>query len=530
MNSLVLALSAIFYGFCQAQFQVLDADAIANITAVTLSDACLDALQGTVNCNSSLVNIAAADSFYGIDNETYVFLCNDGCSSSLESYHSSVSSACAGQDEAWSGYPATYFGDVYWATYNLSCLAEPISGSSCMGNGKIVKTDYFNTIASNYTDDISPTSLPSSVACSPCVLELYKLLQKTPYSYYDSDMVSDWSAIQTLCGVSYPTEVPQNPTNVTDIPGFAPANYSTPSCLSESTYAVVSGDNCIAISQAQNVSTGALIALNNLLPDCSNLDAGASLCLPQACEIYTVQAGDTCASITNATGISFVQFTSWNPTINSYCTNLLADQEFCVGQAGAVWTGTTIPGASTTQSGVYATTTVAAPSNLAYGTTTDCGRYYDVQSGDDCSLIALNNTITISLFEAINPSVNADCSNLIPGLSYCVFPVASWNSTNATTTATASYVTAPAATVSGTTSDCYEWHVVVSGDYCALLESEYGITFAQLQDWNPNLNSACGNLVLGDAYCVDGPSIASGSSVTVGSATATVAATAALKL
>lgn len=30
--------------------------------------------------------------------------------------------------------------------------------------------------------------------------------------------------------------------------------------------------NCIAISQAQNVSTGALIALNNLLPDCSNLD------------------------------------------------------------------------------------------------------------------------------------------------------------------------------------------------------------------------------------------------------------------
>ncbi|OQE12254.1 hypothetical protein PENVUL_c001G06580 [Penicillium vulpinum] len=517
MNSLALALSVIFYGLCQAQFQVLDADVIANSTAVTLSDACLDALQGTVNCNSSLVNIAAADSFYGIDNETYVFLCSDGCSSSLKSYHNSVSSACAGQDEAWSGYPATYFGDVYWATYNLSCLAEPTSGSSCM--------DYFDTIANNYTDDVSPTSMPSSIVCSPCVLELYQLLQKTPYSYYDSDMASDWSAIQTLCGVSHPTEVPQNPTDVTDIPGFAPVTYSTPPCLSESTYTVVSGDNCIAISQAQNVSTGALIALNNLLPDCSNLNAGASLCLPQACEIYTVQSGDTCASITNATGISFVQFTSWNPTINSYCTNLIADQEVCVGQAGEVWTGTTIPGASTTQIGVYATTTVAAPSNLAYGTTTDCGKYYDVQSGDDCSLIALNNTITISLFKAINPSVNTDCTNLVPGLSYCVFPVASWNSTDATTTttATASYVTAPAPTVSGTTSNCYTWHVVVSGDYCALLESEYGITFAQLQYWNSNLDPTCGNLILGDAYCVDGPSIASGSSVAVGSATATAA-------
>lgn len=199
--------------------------------------------------------------------------------------------------------------------------------------------------------------------------------------------------------------------------------------------------------------------------------------------------------------------------------------------------GTTIPGASLTQSGVYATTTVAAPSNLAYGTTTDCGKYYEVQSGDDCksgddcSLIALNNTITITLFEATNPSVNADCSNLVPGLSYCVFPVASWNSTNATTTttATASYVTAPAATVSVTTSECYEWHVVVSGDYCALLESEYGITLAQLQYWNSNLNSDCGHLILGDAYCVDGPSIASVSPVTVGSTAATASATAVLR-
>lgn len=236
------------------------------------------------------------------------------------------------------------------------------------------------------------------------------------------------------------------------------------------------------------------------------MTAGASLCLPQTYEVYTVQSGDTCEGICNEADITFIQFTFWNPTINSYCSNLIAGQAVCVGQAGATWTGTTIPGASATQTGVYATTTVAAPSNLAYGTTTDCGQYYIVQSGDDCSLITLNNTITVSLFEAINPSINAGCTNLVPGLAYCVRPVANWNSTNTTTTTTASYVTAPAPTPSGTTSDCYEWHVIVSGDYCALLESEYGITFAQLQSWNLNLNSTCGNLILGDAYCVDGPS------------------------
>lgn len=57
----------------------------------------------------------------------------------------------------------------------------------------------------------------------------------------------------------------------------------------------------------------------------------------------------------------------------------------------------------------------------------------------------------------------------------------------------------------GTTSACYEWHIVVANDYCSLLESTYGITFAQLQAWNTGLDDACDNLELGEAYCVSGP-------------------------
>ena len=61
----------------------------------------------------------------------------------------------------------------------------------------------------------------------------------------------------------------------------------------------------------------------------------------------------------------------------------------------------------------------------------------------------------------------------------------------------------------GTTSQCYTWHTVVSGDNCALLESSYGITFGQLQGWNPALSDSCSNLVLGEAYCVQGASAGS---------------------
>ncbi|GFF82980.1 autolysin [Aspergillus lentulus] len=92
------------------------------------------------------------------------------------------------------------------------------------------------------------------------------------------------------------------------------------------------------------------------------------------------------------------------------------------------------------------------------------------------ALISLNFTITVSIFEAINPQTDAGCSNLSPGLYYCVLPTADWNQT--TTTTMSSYHTAPAPTPSGTIANCYEWYVVQSGDYCAKIESVYGITMA----------------------------------------------------
>ncbi|KAI4761457.1 hypothetical protein E4T52_06394 [Aureobasidium sp. EXF-3400] len=164
--------------------------------------------------------------------------------------------------------------------------------------------------------------------------------------------------------------------------------------------------------------------------------------------------------------------------------------------------GTTIANATVTQTAVYATATVSPPSNVARGTTPFCGKYYTVQSGDDCSLIALNKTISIGLFESINPSVNSDCTNLTPGLAYCVFSTANWNVNATSGNATSTYVTAAAPTPNGTISNCFQYHTVVSGDYCGLLEDRYGITFAQLQTRNEDLNAVCSNLILGDAYCV----------------------------
>ena len=64
----------------------------------------------------------------------------------------------------------------------------------------------------------------------------------------------------------------------------------------------------------------------------------------------------------------------------------------------------------------------------------------------------LNNTITV---QEINPSTNANCTNLTPGLYYCVWPTAPWNATGPNLDST--IASPPAPTPSGSTSNSYEW-------------------------------------------------------------------------
>jgi hypothetical protein len=167
-----------------------------------------------------------------------------------------------------------------------------------------------------------------------------------------------------------------------------------------------------------------------------------------------VNAGDNCAAVAASHGITFAQLVSYNPAINMYCTNLIADTNICVGPSGTQYTPTTIAGATATATS-YATATVAPPGAVPYGTTKNCGQYYQVNPGDNCQQISLNNTITVQEFEEINPSINANCTNLSPGLYYCVWPTATWNATAANTTST--IATPPAPTPTGSTPNCYEW-------------------------------------------------------------------------
>ncbi|KAL4995513.1 hypothetical protein BDV10DRAFT_188040 [Aspergillus recurvatus] len=274
-------------------------------------------------------------------------------------------------------------------------------------------------------------------------------------------------------------------------------------CSTNRTYTAVSGDTCAKIAGAHSVPRGSLVAVNHVRPDCADLRVGQVLCLPQPCALYPVQIGASCMDIVEATSITFEALLEWNKYINPECTNLQAGDEVCVAPPAPVPTTTYVATPTTLQKRGYATSIVEPPGPVPRGTTKNCGQYYEVKPGDYCDSIADRFSIDYQLFRDINPAIDPQCTNLVPGLYYCVSPTQDWNQTT-TTTATSTYATAPAPTPSGTTSNCYEWYVVRSGDTCNLIASIYGISVNELRLWNPSLREDCSNLRSGHAYCVRG--------------------------
>ncbi|EEB90340.1 hypothetical protein MPER_11465 [Moniliophthora perniciosa FA553] len=67
-------------------------------------------------------------------------LCNPSCGQALESYRSSVASACASSPQPFDGLPATYFGDAAEAAWKTFCLQDSFTGQYC--------TDFFLEIIS----------------------------------------------------------------------------------------------------------------------------------------------------------------------------------------------------------------------------------------------------------------------------------------------------------------------------------------------------------------------------------------------
>ena len=177
-------------------------------------------------------------------------------------------------------------------------------------------------------------------------------------------------------------------------------------------------------------------------------------------QYYTVQSGDSCSSIAAAFGLTSSQLSALNPGLKADCTNLILDEAYCVFPTYPI-------------SSIDAGTGI--PPNVATGTiTSGCLEYYTVVSGDTCGAIETKFNLTSAQFSTYNPEIATDCSNLQLGLAYCV-------KANVSTGPPTSGP--PTNLASGSFDNCTEYHTVVSGDNCPLIETTYSIAAADFFRW-----------------------------------------------
>lgn len=355
--------------------------------------------------------------------------------------------------------------------------------------------------ASGYLDEATLTSIVTTYGTSPSFGGV--MLWDEYLSYTNTNATSTTESYadlvkQVLKGV------PATPSTTTSVSATPTPTASPTPC--DNTYTVKPADDCYDLAAAYGTTVGQILALNPALNRFCDLSAGQTICLPLPCtQYYTVQAGDTCYKIDTTFGITFAQFQEWNPNaINADCTNLNIGQVVCVSTSNA-----------TTSTSVSSSVTSFTPTASASPSSVPCAEHYTVQAGDSCYVVDTRYGLSFAQLQALNPGViNTDCTNLDIGQVICVAGVNATTSSSTIPSTTSSSVASPTPTP-----PCAQHYTVTAGDSCYVIDTKYGLTFAELQALNPGaaINTDCTNLQIGQVLCV--ASVAPSSSRVLSSST-----------
>jgi hypothetical protein len=134
-----------------AQFYILEPGYTANTTTATLSTACISAMESLVECNEWFQSNAMVDVQGTFNSTVLATLCTASCKTSLTSYHTNVVTSCAGQPQPFPGLPATYYGDITSASFNLTCLTDTVTGEYCSGKHSISEIESWSSHSQTFS-------------------------------------------------------------------------------------------------------------------------------------------------------------------------------------------------------------------------------------------------------------------------------------------------------------------------------------------------------------------------------------------
>ncbi|ORY64855.1 uncharacterized protein BCR38DRAFT_431162 [Pseudomassariella vexata] len=454
--------------------------------------------------------------------------CTLPCGTALKAFEDAVVAACAG--DVWDGYrddgeadmPVAVIPNVLRYLYEMTCLQDEERFCNVVAGANAALADPGDGV-SGWLGTVDNTTAAAE-ACDMCFIK--SLRMQAGSSYYDGPALASSSIYESKTSSCQVSDMPRT-TSTLPFTVPAPAEPTSMTCAGK-IYDIQAGDDCHSVSISQGIGTAWLLSDNNLAAFCTDFPSSGSLCLVNTCSVYTVQANDTCKGIARSANITEAALKSWNPAINSGCSNLdrLVNDQVCIGVPGIAY----IDPEPTVLAPTIATTSAPIPTDVAPGVVTNCGKYYQVQPDEYCNLIVLRFGLTLADFTLLNPDINENCTNLYAYESYCVLPVGDINTypgrpgASATTTPTATipftpitsldpvatssapiYVSTELPLAVGTREDCaryFDGAQVLDEDIsgtsyanaCEFAAAVWAVSLDEFSRWN----SALGNLTAGE--------------------------------
>lgn len=479
---------------------------------------------------------ALAENIVGCSDELYTLpqwipitslneICTSDCRGALAAMYTKATTACGtgGVNITSNGtseilIPLNLAGELVWR-FNATCL---------QGDGGFCKEKLQNMTETQF--------------CSDCYMKKIQLDIDEPLDIIQDYTPDDFNSLKKSCGIPT-TSYPIKPTT----PGPTPT--PEPECQKKVTGKA--GDTINTIAKSNSVATDRLLSWNPSIPTSINdtLVGGEVICLDNVPQCLTRQVaqGDSCDSLVTLSGkgVDSVMFRSWNPTVGHNCLNLpsMIGKYVCIGPPGQ--TGPFVPIEGTPKPTI-STTPISEPT-YSWGTAPNVATQ---PMNFTTSWLLPTGTLPIPTLSSSH-APNDVLSAIKARISHCPFNneledewdqglpeeeyrLHSWDLSDEcqgawrpycqpdpkasilpspTTIGSTCYPTistivpeggvkAPAPTNKGSPVDCNKWHVVGTGDNCAVVEAKYKINHATFRQYNPAINDACSNLVAQMAYCV----------------------------
>ncbi|KAF4495466.1 Glucan 1,3-beta-glucosidase [Fusarium agapanthi] len=359
-------------------------------------EACQNALTALVRCDK-YTDEWTIPSYHGVlpRNVDVESVCDKGCARSISDWLSAVDTYCG--NATWhNGAAAGVLGSFVSQGINETCQTDK--------TGK-----YCNDIIYNFTLSESIDKMPTNELCSDCYVGRLKMMQASPFSYYDRDPFYEDALKKAVkrCSLS------NVPTAAKDSP--FPSEQSEPAfCLSDVTYTTKAGDTCDSLALKYSVSSAAIFIGNPDILNCTDMAKGVSICLPLQCKTYRLQEDDTCMSVAYFSGLQHEDIRPLNPWVHELCGNLQTatitlGRVICITPPGGEYDHDVNTTNSDPAYSEYADKAVPPPSGaaLATNTTKGCGRWYTVQEDDDCARVladtANRSVLTLADAQHVKP-------------------------------------------------------------------------------------------------------------------------------